>query len=538
LSPQSESSTPRLTTQPAAASDVVSPTKSPSPRGDGSKRMKSLLSLVAVLAVIGLGYGVMDKFVSAQRPATAVQNLTNQADAGAANLGAAPEKSIAVLPFLDMSEKKDEEYFSDGLSEELIDLLAKTQGLEVIARTSSFYFKGRQATIGEIARTLNVANIIEGSVRKAGNTLRVTAQLIRARDGVNLWSETYDRDLKDVFMVQDDIARSVVDKLKLTLMLNPADSGVRTQSTDAYNLFLQGRYFLGRDSESDLSKALEFFRQASALDPSYASAWAGEGMVDIRRIANGFVGLDQGLAEARVAASKALALDPNNGDACAVLANEFLMSTKWQEGDATLIKCRRGNPDNAQVLLSSAVAARQLGRDEESVSLFHQILERDPLNLLAGRYLARTLYHAGRLVEAEATIRHVIDLNSAQPGAQYELGRILLAEGNHAAAGTAFETETARGWKVYGLALGCRATDRRAQSDAALADMLQHSASSEYQIGETYAYCGNADKAFEWLDRAVKQDPGILWLRNDPLLQGLTRYPRYAALLRKANLAE
>jgi tetratricopeptide (TPR) repeat protein len=190
------------------------------------------------------------------------------------------------------------------------------------------------------------------------------------------------------------------------------------------------------------------------------------------------------------------------------------------------------------VLLTSAVTARQLGHDEQSLSLFHQILAHDPLNLLASRYLARTLYHAGRLADAETAIRHVIDFNAAQPGAQYELGRILLAKGDPVAAFAAFEAETGTGWRTYGLALGCHATEHRAQADAALADLRRHPASKEFQIAETYSYCGDADRAFEWLDAAINQDPGIVWLRNDPLLEGLTGDPRYGALLRKVNLPE
>jgi TolB-like protein/Tfp pilus assembly protein PilF len=494
--------------------------------------------LIAVLVVIAVAYWVMDTFVLSRRPTAAAQQFAPKGQSSASEQGGAPEKSIAVLPFLDMSEKKDQEYFSDGLSEELIDLLAKTPGLEVIARTSSFYFKGRQATIGEIAKTLNVANVIEGSVRKAGNTLRVTAQLIRARDGVNLWSETYDRDLKDVFQVQDDIARGVVEKLKLTLMPNAVDMEARTQNTDAYSLYLQGRFFLARDSESDLSKAQDFFQKAVALDPNYAAAWASQGTVAIRRVANAFVGLDQGLAAAQAAASEALQADPNNGDGCAVLASELLMRMKWQEAESTTARCLRGNPDNPLVLLTAAVAARQLGHDEESLSLFHRILAHDPLNLLASRYLARMLYHAGRLVDAEAAIRHVIDFNPAQPGAQYELGRILLAKGDRVGAFAAFEGETGAGWRTYGLALGCHAAEHSARADAALADMLRHSAGKEFQIAETYSYCGDADRAFEWLNAAINHDAGMVWLRNDPLLKGLTSDPRYEALLRKVNLPE
>ncbi len=264
LSPESSSSS-------ANAPPQAGP---PAPGNTAPRRARSLLLLIAVLGLIGVGYWQMDRLVIPKRVATAAEESVPNGHSGTPEPGMAPEKSIAVLPFIDLSEKRDQEYFSDGLSEELIDLLAKTPGLEVIARTSSFYFKGRQATIGEIAKTLNVANIVEGSVRKAGNTLRVSAQLIRASDGVNLWSETYDRDLKDVFELQDDIARGVVDKLKITLLSTASDSAARTQSTDAYNLYLQGRYFLARDSESDLLRARDFFQKAVALDPNYASAWA------------------------------------------------------------------------------------------------------------------------------------------------------------------------------------------------------------------------------------------------------------------------
>jgi len=538
LSSEPDSSSVGFPPQPSAASDTATPPRPPASGNTATVRMRSLLSLIAVLVVIAVAYWVMDTFVLSRRPTAAAQQFAPKGQSSASEQGGAPEKSIAVLPFLDLSEKKDQEYFSDGLSEELIDLLAKTPGLEVIARTSSFYFKGRQATIGEIAKTLNVANVIEGSVRKAGNTLRVTAQLIRARDGVNLWSETYDRDLKDVFQVQDDIARGVVEKLKLTLMPNAVDMEARTQNTDAYSLYLQGRFFLARDSESDLSKALDFFQKAVALDPNYAAAWASQGTVAIRRVANAFVGLDQGLAAAQAAASEALQADPNNGDGCAVLASELLMRMKWQEAESTTARCLRGNPDNPLVLLTAAVAARQLGHDEESLSLFHRILAHDPLNLLASRYLARTLYHAGRLVEAEAAIRHVIDFNPVQPGAQYELGRILLAKGDRVGAFAAFEGETGAGWRTYGLALRCHAAEHSARADAALADMLRHSAGKEFQIAETYSYCGDADRAFEWLNAAINHDAGMVWLRNDPLLKGLTSDPRYEALLRKVNLPE
>ena len=206
------------------------------------------LSIAVVLLLIG-GYVAWDKLVLSKPE---VPPAVPTAPAKAPAPSTVPEKSIAVLPFVDMSEKKDQEYFSDGLSEELIDLLAKTQGLEVIARTSSFYFKGKQATIGEIAKTLNVAHVMEGSVRKSGNTIRVTAQLIRASDGVHIWSETYDRDLKDVFKVQDEIALGVVAEVEAHASARHHRRSARTVNAEAHRLYLQGRYFKDRDTSEDL----------------------------------------------------------------------------------------------------------------------------------------------------------------------------------------------------------------------------------------------------------------------------------------------
>jgi TolB-like protein/Tfp pilus assembly protein PilF len=451
---------------------------------------------------------------------------------------AVPEKSIAVLPFVDMSEKKDQEYFSDGLSEELIDLLAKTQGLEVTARTSSFYFKGKQVTIGEIAKTLNVANVMEGSVRKAGNTIRVTAQLIRASDGVHIWSETYDRDLKDVFKVQDEIAQGVVQKLKLTLLPVAAAASVRTVNAEAHGLYLQGRYFKDRDTSEDLAKANDCFKRALALDPTYAPAWASIATVASRQVANGYITMAKALTVTREAATKALELDPKNGEAYAALGFVHMMAHEWPQAEATLASAREIDPTDSTVFMISAVLARGLGRDQEAVALFRQALEHDPLNLLARRYLARSLSFAGRLVEAEAEIRQVLDTNPAQPGGHYDLGRILMAKGQITEAGAAFEAETDESWKRLGLPLSYHAQRRTVEADAALATLLSNSAGAEFQVAEAYADFGNADQAFKWLDAAVQRDLGIIWLHNDPLFKELQRDPRYAMVLRKLKMAQ
>jgi TolB-like protein/Flp pilus assembly protein TadD len=482
-----------------------------------------------------IGYAALDKWVLS-KPEIAAPTPTPPVVPAVARTGnTIPANSIAVLPFLDMSEKKDQEYFSDGLSEELIDLLVKIQGLEVIARTSSFYFKGKQATIGEIAKTLNVANVLEGSVRKAGNNIRVTVQLIRASDGVHVWSETYDRDLKDVFKVQDDIAQGVVDKLKLTLLPGVAQSG-RPVNAEAHTLYLQARYFLDADTADSLGKANEYFHRAIAIDPTYGAAYAGIGQVLDRQVANGLIPLAEGRTQSWAAASKALELDPTIGEAYATLGLSHVMAHEWDRAEAILAKGRALDPSDSTLLMVSAVVVRSHRGEEPAIDIMRQVLARDPLRLLARRYLARVLGYANRLPEAEAEIRRVIETNPQQPGAHYDLGRILLAKGDVAGAAAAFEAETDASWRSFGIPLGLHAQHREAEARAAAVAQSAHPSGAEFQIAETYAYLGDKDLAFKWLDAAADSDVGIMWLRHDPLLKGLAGDPRYPAFLKKVNL--
>ena len=227
----------------------------------------------------------------------------------------APAKSIAVLPFVDMSAGKDQEYFADGLSEELLNLLAKIPELRVAARTSAFKFKGEKINVQEVAQKLNVAHVLEGSVRKSGNKVRITAQLIKAADGYHVWSETYDRTLDDIFVVQDDIAGAVVKALQVTLLGTALATRSKPQDPEAYNLALQGRYFVERRGEKDLERAIDYFQQSRERDPGYAPAWAGLSQAYAGQADSGFVPVADGYRRAREAAEKALALDPQLVDA-------------------------------------------------------------------------------------------------------------------------------------------------------------------------------------------------------------------------------
>jgi TolB-like protein/predicted negative regulator of RcsB-dependent stress response len=522
---------------PAPGADSHAAAHASAPGGGRPGRARPNWTLIAAFAVIGLllTWLLADRFwlsrrVGAEAPAPAV----------AAIAPAAPtisQKSVAVLPFIDLSEKKDQEYFSDGLAEELIDLLAKVPDLKVTARTSSFSFRGRAVTVGEIGQTLKVAHVLEGSVRKAGHTLRITAQLVRVDDGYHLWSETYDRDLKDVFKVQDDIARAVVEKLKLTLLDQLPAAPTRTANTEVHNLYLQGRYYSDTETKSGFEKAIDSFRRALAIDPGYAPAWAGLAFAHFREVANGYIDVRAGIELTRAEVQKAMALDPTLPDPYIVLSTvKMAADSDWAGARAMLDKALSLDPNSILALVNSGHLTRAIGSNEEALKQFRKTLERDPLNLLARRYMARVLYHAGRLDEAEAAVRQVLDLSPSFPAAHYELGRILLARGQVDAAIAEFEAEAAPGWRQFGLPLGYHAKGRTADANAALAAMVRNPAGIEYQIAETYAYFGETDKAIDWLNRAVGNDPGTLWTRGDPLLKSITGDPRYLAVLKRLNL--
>jgi TolB-like protein/Tfp pilus assembly protein PilF len=449
---------------------------------------------------------------------------------------AVSDKSIAVLPFTDMSEKKDQEYFSDGLSEELIDLLAQIPELKVTARTSSFSFRGRPVTVAEIGQALKVANVLEGSVRKAGNTIRITAQLVRADNGYHLWSATYDRDLKDVFKVQDDIARVVVDKLKLTLTGALASTASRTESTEVHNLLLQGLFAAQSDTDEGTAQALKAFQRALTIDPNYAPAWSGIGWAKFRRGVNGYEPVLEALKTAETSVKRAIELDPALADAHARLGSIRMVRYDWRGSAEATEKALQLDPGNSEALFIRAILTQITGTSADAMAAMQIARDRDPLNQLTRRYAARILYYAGKLAEAEVLLRQILAASPTFSAAHYELGRVLLARGDVPAAVAEFEAESNPVWRGNGLPLGYRAAHRNAEADAALKDLLRHPDGSEFQVAEVYAYFGDADHAFDWLDRAVKADPGSIWLRNDPLCIGLIHDPRYQVILKRLNL--
>ena len=502
------------------------------------------MALVLGVAAVGVVYLLADRFWLAKRTATpqrstqAAPAVSAQTPASAA-AAAISDKSIAVLPFTDMSEKKNQEYFSDGLSEELIDLLVKIPGLHVPARTSSFYFKGKSEDIPTIAKRLMVAHVLEGSVRKSGNNLRITAQLIRADTGFHLWSETYDRQLNDVFKVQDEIAGAVVEQLKVALLSGPA-APTATTSPEAHNLFLQARYFADRDNPEDLDKAVGLYEQAIAIDPNYALAYAWLAQCYARRVANGVDTNGVGYAKTRAAAERAIALDPKLPEGYLTLAEARLQyELNWAAAADLLGKAQALDANNTVVLQFAGHLTQATGTLADAETNFRRGIEKDPLNPLLRRYLARTLYYEDRLAEAETTLRRLLELNPSFPAVRYELARVLLARGDANAALTAIEAEPSPAWKSFGVPLAYWALHRTADARAALAALVANSVGSEFQVAETYAYFGDPEQAFHWLEVArARHDPGVIWIRRDPLLRALTADPRYKAFLKEMHLPE
>src|SRR5438045_5787253 len=454
------------------------------------------------------------------------------------SLTAIPEKSIAVLPFVDMSAGKDQEYFSDGISEELLNLLAKIPQLQVTARTSSFAFKGKETGIPEVARTLHVAHVLEGSVRKAGNSVRITAQLIKAGTDTHLWSQTYDRKLDDIFAIQDEIAADVVKQLKVTLL--GAAPKARTTDPEAYALYLQAVQ-LGRQFTAEAFQQSDaLYRKALAIDPRYVPAWYGLARNFASETGQGLLPGKEGFAQAREAAVKALAIDPDYAPAHAQLGWIEMYGDNDLAGAAQhLERALALDPADLSVLTTSATLLPSLGRLDEALALEEAAVRRDPVSVTALFNLGYHQRMAGRLDAAIASFRTVLSLSPGNGGAHCQLGVALLLKGDAKGALAEIEQETSEIYKMIGLPMGYNALGRKAESDAALAALItKYEKDAPSNIAGVYAYCRGADKPFGWLDKAVEYgDGGLGEIVTDNLFDKIHADPRWLAFLRKIGKA-
>ena len=501
------------------------------------------LALIPLLLVLGAGafwyfQGARDGPAATPTPA----GVSTEA------VAAPNEKSIAVLPFADLSPDKDQEYFADGLSEELIDHLAQITELKVIARSSSFAFKGVNEDARSIATKLGVTNLLQGSVRRAGSQLRITAQLIRASDGVLLWSQTFVRKLDDIFKVQDEISTMVAMALNATL--NPTTAvreetaANRTTNIEAYNLLLQGNFFYWRGYKGDEAKAVKVFQQALKLDPQYAVAWA-----KLARVYGwqGYIGdltAAEAVVKSRDAVERALAIDPDCAEAYFARGNIFrLLVGDWTAAMSDYKRAAVLDP-YGQVGIDAQTTALILeaetkGQFNALLDWLRRRLERDPLDTSVLSDLAWAQQFSGHMEESAATSLRLLEVNPnfSSAWAQYSLTLLFMGKNAEALAAVAKEPDNAS--KLEVLSDVYWALGRRAESDSALSALERGYADRKaYEIAATHAYRGEADAAFAWLDRAHQHQKGSLVdLKIDPRLQNLRGDPRFGVLLRKAKLA-
>jgi TolB-like protein/class 3 adenylate cyclase/Flp pilus assembly protein TadD len=486
-----------------------------------------VIGILLIAAVIGgglLGYRLWRTHPPAPRQSEAAT--------------AAPEKSIAVLPFVNMSEDKTNEFFSDGISEELLNLLAKVPQLQVAARTSSFSFKGKGVEIPEIARQLRVANVLEGSVRRSGDRVRITAQLIRAAEGYHLWSETYDRKMDDIFKIQDEIAGEVVKELKVKLLGSAPK--VRTTDPKAYALYLQAME-LGRQVNAEaFAKSDALFRQVLEIDPRYAPAWERLANNFHNKVAAGLVSGQEGYARAREAADKALAINPDYAPAHATLGRIAMYGDNDLAGAARHYQRALAlAPTDLDVIGNVPAFLTNLGRVDEALAFQEAAVRRDPLNVSALFSLGYYQRVAGRYDAAIASFRTLLSLSPGRGGAHSELGNALMLKGDATAALAEIEQEKNEVRRMIGLPMAYCALGRKADADAALnAVIAKYEKDWSYNIAYVHAFCGEADKAFEWLDKAVTyQDPGLSDIVTENLFDKIHSDPRWLPFLRKIGKA-
>ena len=493
---------------------------------------------------LALAYFVIDRFWSTRHVKTdrLVAAVAPAAAVSAKAMPGIPDKSLAVLPFVDMSEKKDQEYFSDGLSEELIDMLTKVSDLRVPARTSSFYFKGKQIKISDIAKELGVAHLLEGSVRKSGKTLRVTAQLIRADNGYHLWSETYDRQLDDIFKVQDEIAGAVVKALRVSLLGSRATRAAPTSSAASYNLLLQAKFFLLRSTKEDQEKALNYYEQVVRSDPTSAEAWAGISRVTVNLYITNFgdVGWRESRDRALQAAQHAVELDPELSDGHIALGKVYMtLDQNFAAAKQELAKALELEPHSPFSLFWMAAVLTCADDLPHALMLYEQSIAEDPLDSEVYSSMGDVQRFAGHDNEAEMSYRKAIDLIPASPGVHGALGIALLNQHKTDAALEEIARESDVGNREAAFAWAYQTLGRTEEARSALAQLETTRGDTDaYSVATIYALRNDLDRVFAWLDRAYRQHENLMDVKAEPSFKSIRHDPRYRALLQKLKLPD
>jgi TolB-like protein/tetratricopeptide (TPR) repeat protein len=498
--------------------------------------------IVGGLLILASGYFVADKYLTSKHavPPSVSRPTPEAQPAVPTAVFAPPAHSVAVLPFTNLSGDPQQEYFSDGISEELINALSHIDALAVAARTSSFAFKGKDVDTAGIARKLNVASILEGSVRRSGNTIRITAQLINTVNGFHIWSESYDRDLKDVLVLQTDIATAVAQQLRAKLLGDEAgkiEVG-GTHFPEAYDAYLLGRHFADRGNLDGYRRGAEAFRKATEIDPEYAKAYASLSSMEVGESL--YTNDLSAMARALTTADKAIALAPQlaSGYGARFWARRGLLDFPGARSDTERALALLANGSDTQNDYGLMLAT--YGRLAEAIAALKKAIELDPLNDVAWVNLAEYLVANHDFPGARRALARAQALNPDFDYGQRTKGVLDLLESRYEDALTAFQKDSDEVARQEGVALVEYSRGQQQKSQQALEALItKYAAIGAYQIAEVYAWQGDKDKAFQWLERAIRQrDMGLSWVTYDPLLSALRSDSRYSAILRTLKLSQ
>jgi TolB-like protein/Flp pilus assembly protein TadD len=451
----------------------------------------------------------------------------------------APEKSIAVLPFTDLSQAKDQEYFCDGISEEILDALARIEGLRVVARTSSFSFRGTNADTNEIGRKLNVATVLEGSLRRDGGRIRISAQLINARDGFHLWSQTFEKELQGVFAVQDEITRNIVDALKIKLAMAPAARAV--QNTEAYDLYLKGLYFSNKSSEEDLRISLAFFEKALEKDPKLGRAWTGIAK-DWLWLADAYVKPLDAYPKALVAANNALALNDRDAEAHAYLGEmKRVLFYDLKGEEIELQKALEIDPNSAVAHLFLALLRNSQGETAAGLEHMQAAVRLDPLSPIIGNWEVDAYVANDRLDEAFAAAKRTMEIDPDYVYFEPDLAMVYREQGKLKEALDIYERlEKTRKQPTAGLAITYARLGRVEEARRVLTKLVKLAETRYFpgeQIASVYVALGDKEAAFYWIERAITEHSGpVHSLGCAPEFRALRSDPRFPDVLRRIGL--
>jgi TolB-like protein/Tfp pilus assembly protein PilF len=506
-----------------------------------SKRWPAgLLALVGVVAMVTGAWYVGRRSTQAEVPAATATAVSPGAGTDAEDDAEAipVSESIAVLPFVNMSSDPEQEYFSDGISEEVLNLLAKIPELRVTSRSSAFSFKGQDLEIPEIAGRLHVAHVLEGSVRKSGDQVRITAQLIDARTDTHVWSQTWDRTLDDIFTIQDEIAGDVAEQLKVTLLGTPRSA--RPIDPEAYALRLQARQLANQFTAESIERSNDLYRQALEIDPGYARAWAGLAENYINQAGYGLESLEEYYERARDAAGRALAIDPAFAPAHANLGTIAMWyDLDMAAGARHMTRALELDPTNPEILAAAGDLLGNLGREEEAIEIWQYLIARDPANPSPHGSMSSSLRNLGRLDEARVAARMALSLAPGALGGHYGLGQILMESGEHEAVLAEMEAEVYEPYRLIGLSMINHALGRSTESDGALRQLIDTYAEGwAYNIAYVFAHRAEADSAFAWLEAAVEyHDAGLSEIAVNKYYLSVSDDPRWLPFLESIDMS-